>query len=88
MLVKHFLRVTSKNVFEIDKQIVFEIDEQNVFVKQGFSWWPNAQACLASKIRNVCQANLVRLAGALDHHPLGQFGLALSFEDYKSDNCS
>ena len=29
------------------------------------SWWPNVQACLASKIQNVCQAMLVRLAEAL-----------------------
>ena len=29
-----------------------------------FSCWPNAQACFTSKIGNVCQAMLVRLAGA------------------------
>ena len=41
------------------------VDKQNVLIKQCFSWWPNAQACLTSKIRNVCQTMSARLCGAL-----------------------
>ena len=34
------------------------VDKQNVLVKQCLSWWPDVQACLTSKIGNVCQAML------------------------------
>ena len=53
--------------FACDKQ-TFEkfqnIDKQNVLVKQRLSWWPNVQACLKSKLSNVCQTVSVRLARA------------------------
>ena len=56
--------------FACDKQKVFlksfkNIEKQNVLVKQCLSWWPNGQACLTSKVRNVCQTMFVRLAEAL-----------------------
>ena len=41
------------------------IDKQNVLVKQCLSWWPNGQACLTSKVRNVWQTMFVRSATAL-----------------------
>ena len=46
-------------------QTFFACDKQNVVVTQCLSWWPNVQACLTSKIQNVCQSLLVRLAVAL-----------------------
>ena len=39
--------------------------KQNVLMKQCISWWPNAQACLTSKIRNVCQTMSACLSRAL-----------------------
>ena len=42
------------------------IDKQNMLVKQCLSWWPNRQACLTSKVRNVRQTMSVRLSRALD----------------------
>ena len=56
--------------FACHKQKIFlksfkNVDKQNVLIKQCFSWWPNAQACLTRKIRNVCQTMSARLSGAL-----------------------
>ena len=48
------------------RQTCFACDKQNVLVKQCLSWWPNAQACLTSKIQNVCETMSVRLAGAIE----------------------
>ena len=41
------------------------IYKQNVLLKLCLSWWPNAQACLTSEIRNDCQAVPVHWAVAL-----------------------
>ena len=62
----------SQTIFACDKQKIFlesfkNIDKQNVLVKQCLSWWPNAQACLTSKVRNVWQAMFVCMAGALEN---------------------
>ena len=43
---------------------VLKLEKQSVPVTQCLSWWPNTQACLRGKIQNVCQAMIVRLAGA------------------------
>ena len=51
------LKMTSKDVLESD--------QQKVPVKKCLSLRPNVQVCLTSKIQNVSQAMLVRLAGAL-----------------------
>ena len=63
----------SQTIFACDKQKMFlksfkNIDKQNVLVKQCLSWWPNGQACLTSKVRNVWQAMFVCMAEALRFH--------------------
>ena len=69
-LTNIFFIVMSKNVLKSFKNI----DKQNLLVKQCLSWLPNAQACLTSKIGNVCQVVLVRLAGALKEKQLRCLG--------------
>ena len=60
---------TWQTFFACDKQKMFlkslkNIEKQNVLVKQYLSWWPNGQACLTGKVRNVCQTMFVCLAEA------------------------
>ena len=60
------LATTQTNIFWLwQAENVFEPDKQNVLVTKCLWWWPNAQANLTSKIRNVCQTMSARLAGAL-----------------------
>ena len=50
----HYTNTCLTNIFCLcQAKNVFETDKQNVLVKLCLSWWPNGQACLTSKIRNV-----------------------------------
>ena len=46
LFVKHNVGLATVKNFK-------NIDKQNVLVKQCLLWWPNGQACLTSKGRNV-----------------------------------
>ena len=55
--------------FACDKQKMFlksfkNVDKRNVLVKQCLSWWPDGEAYLTSKVRNVYQPMFSLLAGA------------------------
>ena len=52
----------SQTFFACDKQKMFLKNFKNI--DKCLLWWPNGQACLTSKVRNVWQTMLVRLAGA------------------------